>query len=55
MQLIYVENGNWCLEKRKKKRIKFHIFRFYPTFDMSYLNVYPYQKCKKHLLKFVLD
>ena len=31
------------------KLIKFHIFRFYPTFDMLYLNVYRVQKCKKHL------
>ena len=42
-----------CLQKRKKKKkkkkkkIKFHIFRFCPTFDMSYLNVYSHQKCKK--------
>ena len=34
-------------KKKKKKKIKFHIFRFCPTFDMSYLNVYPHQKCKK--------
>ena len=31
------------------KKIKFHIFRFYPTFDMLHLNVYLVQKCKKHL------
>ena len=31
------------------KKIKFHIFRFCPTFDMLYLNVYHVQKCKKHL------
>ena len=37
------------------KKIKFHIFRFCPTFDMSYLNVYPHQKCKKlFVLQFVL-
>ena len=36
-------------QKKKKNQIKFHIFRFRPTFDMSYLNVYPHQKCKKHL------
>ena len=47
MQLIYVENGNWCLQKRKKKKIKFHIFRFCPTFDMSYLNVYLTKNAKK--------
>ena len=26
-------------KKKKKKQIKFHIFWFCPTFDMSYLNV----------------
>ena len=31
---------------RKGKKSK---FRFCPTFDMSYWNVYPLQKCKKHL------
>ena len=38
-------------EKKKKKKIKFHIFRFCPTFDMSYLNVYLHQKCKKKTKK----
>ena len=32
---------------KNAKEIKFHILRFYLTFDMSYLNVYPHQKCKK--------
>ena len=44
MQLIYVENGNWCLQNREKKS------NFISSdFDMAYLNVYPHQKCKKHL------
>ena len=34
-------------KKKKKKKIKFHILRFCPTFDMLYLNVYLVQKCKK--------
>ena len=36
---------------KNEKKIKFYIFRFCPTFDMSYLNVYPRQKYtkKKHL------
>ena len=42
---LYVENGNCCLQKRKNKK---KIFRFCPTFDMSYLNIFPHQKCKKH-------
>ena len=32
---------------KNAKKIKFYIFWFYPTFDMSYLNVVPHQKCQK--------
>ena len=31
----------------QKKKIKFHILRFCPTFDSLYLNAYLVQKCKK--------
>ena len=38
-----------------KKKIKFHIFRFCPTSDMLYFNVYLVQKRKKaFVLQFVL-
>ena len=59
IQLIHVKNGHWYLQKRKKKKKKKKksnlVSNFYPTFDMSYLNVYPHQKFKKSfVLQFVL-
>ena len=33
--------------KNAQEKIKFGTFRFYPTFDKSYLNVFPHKKCKK--------
>ena len=37
------------LRKMAKKIIKFHIFRFRPTFSMLSRMVVSLQKCKKHL------